>query len=597
MHTQQKLSGGRWVFDLESNGLLDTIHTIWCIVCRNIDTGEVREYGPSDIKHALELLANADEIIGHNILDYDIPAIQIVHPGWTYKGKATDTLVLSRLIYGDLFNDDAERNFSHDRFPKKLWGSHSLKAWGMRIGDFKDDYDGGWEAFSDVMLSYCVQDTKVTDTLYKKLMTTEPSQQSIDLEHRMASICKEIGSNGWTFDKSKATQLYALLAQKRHEIEDSLKDLFEPWTVEEDFYPKRDNKTLGYKAGELFVKSKTVYFNPGSRQHIEKCLKDKYKWKPKEYTPNGQAKIDETILSKLKYPEAKKLAEFFLLQKRIGMLAEGNGAWLKKVSPDGKLRHRLNSNGCVSSRASSSGPNLQQVPSAGSLYGKECRELFGVPDGWWLCGTDLSGIELRLLASYLEPYDGGEYAKQILEGDIHTFNQHATGLATRNLAKTWVYATLYGGGDSLIGAIAGGGAKKGKELKDNYDKAVPAFATLKKNLKTAFGRGYIKALDGRKLKVRSEHRCLSQLLQSAGAIVAKQWVMMTYDQIKHKYGEDTVIVGWIHDEIQVACRTKEIAEDVGSIAGRMAEASGIALSVKIPIGSEYTVGRTWAETH
>tara|TARA_R110002096_G_scaffold277977_1_gene471924 strand:- start:4432 stop:6222 length:1791 start_codon:yes stop_codon:yes gene_type:complete len=596
MDTQQKLSGGRWGFDLESNGLLDTIHTIWCIVCREIDTGEVLEYGPSEIKQALDLLSEADEIIGHNILDYDIPAIQIVYPGWTYKGKATDTLVLSRLIYGDLFNDDAERNYDPKKFQKRLWGSHSLKAWGMRLGDFKDDYDGGWEAYSDVMLSYCVQDTKVTDTLYKKLMKTEPSQQSIDLEHRMAVICKEIGSNGWTFDKSKATALYALLAQKRHEIEDSLKDLFEPWTVEEDFYPKRDNKTLNYKAGELFVKSKTVYFNPGSRQHIEKCLKDKYKWKPKEYSPSGQAVINDSVLSKLHYPEAKRLAEFFLIQKRIGMLAEGNGAWLKKVSPDGKLRHRLNSNGCVSSRSTATSPNLQQVPSSNSLYGKECRELFGVPEGWWLCGSDLSGIEVRLLASYLHPYDGGEYAKVILEGDVHQYNADKIGLS-RVQSKIWLYATLYGGGDRLIGAIAGGGAKKGKELKDNFDKAVPAFATLKKNLRTAFGRGYIKALDGRKLKVRSEHRCLSQLLQSAGAIVAKQWVMMTHTQIKQKYGADVVIVGFIHDEIQIACKTKEIAENVGNIAGRMAEETGVILGVKVRINSDYTVGRNWSETH
>ena len=590
------MSGGRWGFDLESNGLLDTIHTIWCIVCREIDTGEVLEYGPSEIKQALDLLSEADEIIGHNILDYDIPAIQIVYPGWTYKGKATDTLVLSRLIYGDLFNDDAERNYDPEKFQKRLWGSHSLKAWGMRLGDFKDDYDGGWEAYSDVMLSYCVQDTKVTDTLYKKLMKTEPSQQSIDLEHRMAVICKEIGSNGWTFDKSKATALYALLAQKRHEIEDSLKDLFEPWTVEEDFYPKRDNKTLNYKAGELFVKSKTVYFNPGSRQHIEKCLKDKYKWKPKEYSPSGQAVINDSVLSKLHYPEAKRLAEFFLIQKRIGMLAEGNGAWLKKVSPDGKLRHRLNSNGCVSSRSTATSPNLQQVPSSNSLYGKECRELFGVPEGWWLCGSDLSGIEVRLLASYLHPYDGGEYAKVILEGDVHQYNADKIGLS-RVQSKIWLYATLYGGGDRLIGAIAGGGAKKGKELKDNFDKAVPAFATLKKNLRTAFGRGYIKALDGRKLKVRSEHRCLSQLLQSAGAIVAKQWVMMTHNQIKQKYGADAVIVGFIHDEIQIACKTKEIAENVGNIAGRMAEETGVILGVKVRINSDYTVGRNWSETH
>ena len=587
----------RWIWDLESNGLLDTIHTIWCIVCRNVDTGEVRKFNPDQIEDALELLANADEIIGHNIIDYDIPAIQIVYPNWTTKAKVTDTLVLSRLIHGDLFNEDAERNFSVSKFPKKLWGSHSLRAWGLRLGDFKGEYIGGWGGFCEEMLTYCIQDTQVTDTLYKKLMKTEPSKKSIDLEHRMASICREIGNNGWTFDEKKAGELYAELAQKRHVIEEDLKELFPPWEVTEDFYPKVNNKTRGYVKGELFVKSKTIYFNPASRVHIQKCLVDKYKWKPKEFTPNGQAKIDETILANLPYPEAKRLAEFFLIQKRIGMLAEGAGAWLKKVSPDGRLRHRLNSNNCVSGRATATSPNLQQVPSSGSPYGKECRELFTAPRGWVICGTDLSGIELRLLASYLHPYDGGEYSKQILEGDIHTYNQHAAGLATRSQAKTWVYAVLYGGGDRLIGAIAGGGAKKGKQLKDNYDHAVPAFSTLKRNLKTAAKRGHIKALDGRKLRVRSEHRCLSQLLQSAGAIVAKQWVMMTYDKIKEKYGDKVFIMGWIHDEMQIACISKEIAHDVGNIAGTMAQEAGVALGLNIATQAEYSVGRTWSDTH
>lgn len=589
----------RYIFDLESNGLLDTIHTVWCIVLRNVQTGEAKAFGPSDIPAALEILSAADEVIGHNIIDYDIPALQIVYPDFRVSGKVTDTLVLSRLIKADLFNDDAERGFTTETFPKKLWGSHSLKAWGLRLGDFKGDYTGGWESYSDEMMDYCVQDTQVTLTLYQHFMKAGFSQQSMDLEHSMAHICSEIGNNGWNFDALKAGELYATLAQKRQTIEEDLKTLFQPWEVEEDFVPKRDNKTLGYKAGEVFVKSKTVYFNPGSRQHIQKCLMGKYAWKPKEFTPAGQAKIDETVLVKLPYPEAKRLAEFFLLQKRIGMLAEGNGSWLKKADSDGKLRHRLIHCGTVSGRASSQSPNMQQIPSVGSPYGKECRDLFGVPKGWYLCGSDLSGIELRCLASFLHPYDGGEYASQILEGDIHTYNAKAFGV-DRPTAKTAIYTLIYGGGDSLLGSVVGGGPKRGRKLKDDYDKAIPAFATLKNNLKKAFAsRGYIKGLDGRHLTIRggSEHRLLSQLLQSAGAVIAKQWVLLSYEAIKQKYADDCYIVGWIHDEIQIACKTKEIAEDVGDIVSRMAAEAGRTLEVKIPVAAEYSLGRTWADTH
>jgi DNA polymerase I-like protein with 3'-5' exonuclease and polymerase domains len=501
------------------------------------------------------------------------------------------------LIKNELFAEDAERGFTQEEFPKRLWGSHSLKAWGLRLSDFKDDYSGGWEEFSEEMLSYCVQDTAVTLTLYKALMKTEPSEHSIYLEHRMAQICREIGNNGWTFDGSAAAELYAELSQKRHEIEDSLKDLFPPWEVTEDFYPKRDNKTLGYKKDELFIKSKTVYFNAGSRQHIQKCLEDKYNWKPKTFTESGQAKIDEKILNSLPFPEAKKLGEFFLLQKRIGMLAEGNGSWMKKVSDDGRLRHTIVSNACTSSRAAHRSPNLGQVPSAGSPYGKECRSLFGPPKGWVMTGVDLSGIEARALASYLHPYDGGEYCEVILEGDIHTFNQKAAGLKTRSQAKTWLYATLFGAGDALIGQIAGGNASLGRRLKQNYDRAVPAFATLRKRLQQAYKRGYIKGIDGRKLKIRSEHRCLSQLLQSCGSIVSKQWVMMTFDEIKKQHGDDAFIMGWIHDEMQIACRNEEVAENVGNIARRVAQEAGVALGLKIPIAAEHTVGKNWSHTH
>jgi len=588
---------GRWIFDIEADNLLPGLTKVHCIVCREMDTGEVQIYRPDEIKAGLFTLQNAVEICGQNILGYDLLALKKLYPGFAPKGKVTDTLVLSRLIHGDLYNEDAEREYSGDHMlPKKLWGSHSLKAWGIRLGNFKDDYTGGFEEYSLEMESYCIQDTFVSDLLYKSLMKHQPPHQAVDLEHRMAAICEEIGSNGWTFDTKAATALYATLAQKRHVIEEELKDLFEPWEILTPFIPKRDNKTLGYVAGEVFMKSKIVHFNPGSRQHIHRCLVEKYAWKPKEHSPSGQPIINDAILAALPYPETKRLSEFFLLAKRIGMLAEGQGAWLKKVDDDGRLRHRLMSNATISSRSAATGPNLQQVPSAGSMYGKECRELFGVPKGWWLCGADLSGIEIRLLASYLHPFDNGEYASQILEGDIHDYNARAFGV-DRPTSKKLLYSMIYGGGDRLIGEVAGGGAAKGKKLKADYDKAIPAFATLKRLLKKAYARGYVKALDQRKLKIRSEHRCLSQILQSGGAIVAKQWVVFTYDEIHKIYGDDVFMVGFIHDEIQVACRTEEIANGVGEIATRMAAEAGRALSLKISIAAEYKLGRDWFSTH
>jgi DNA polymerase-1 len=585
------------IFDLETNGLLKQLDRIHCIAILDTEKNDGAQiYSGSQIKEALQLLSDAEEIVGHNVINFDVPAIQKVCPGWKSRAKVTDTYVLSQLFHADLISEDSVKPNAAEVLPRNMWGRHSLKSWGMRMGTMKGDYDGGWEELNDDMLVYCKQDVTVTYLLYKKLIVDGAnfSQHSIDTEHTMAEVCDRIGSNGWTFDIVAAGELYANLAQKRADLEREMAVLFEPWEVNTTFIPKRDNKTLGYLKGEPFVKTKVVEFNPGSRKHIHYCLTQKYGWEPDQFTANGDAKIDEAVLSTLEYPEAQKLAEMFLVQKRIASLAEGRQAWLKLCDSDGKLRHRIIPLGTVSSRASHRSPNLAQVPSTRSAYGRECRELFRAPPGWVVCGSDLSGIELRCLAHYLD--DGGEYGKQILEGDIHTFNQNAAGLATRDLAKEFIYSLIYGGGDGLIGSIVGGKAKDGKRLKADFDRAIPAFKSLKSELLRAFKRGYLKGLDGRALSVRSEHRCLSQLLQSAGAIICKEWVKLI-DLELTKTGSKAYIMGWIHDEVQIACPNEEVGHVTGDLARRMAKEAGIALKVSIDIDAEYSLGRTWADTH
>ena len=323
--------------------------------------------------------------------------------------------------------------------------------------------------------------------------------------------------------------MYGQLAQERAEIEQGLDELFEPWEVTETFIPKRNNKTLGYVKDEPFEKKKTIHFNPSSRRHIELCLRSKYNWKPKKFTDGGHAQIDETVLGQLDYPEAQSWLDTLCCKSVSDSCLRALRGWLKKVDDDGRIRHTIVPSGTVSGRASHRNPNLAQVPKVGLEFGKECRELFTVPDGWCLLGSDLSGLELRCLAHYLN--DGGTYAEQILEGDIHTYNQKAAGLKTRDQAKTFIYATMYGGGDQMIGKIAGGNAKLGKQLKADFNKNIPAFGMLLAKLKKAHERGYLVGLDGRKLYVRSEHKLLSQLLQSAGAIICKQWVALCDQQI------------------------------------------------------------------
>tara|TARA_B100000287_G_scaffold122477_1_gene114369 strand:+ start:33693 stop:35453 length:1761 start_codon:yes stop_codon:yes gene_type:complete len=585
----------RLVFDIETNGLLDTLDKIHCIVIKDIDN-DMLYFSSSKHKsfnNILSVLENADEIIGHNIIGFDLPAIQKVYPNFSPKGKVTDTLVISRLIEADLVNTDFDTSVS---LPKKLYGSHSLKAWGLRLGNHKGDYDGGWEEFSEEMLEYCKQDVEVTHALWKRLAPEKYSQQAIKFEHQVAELCDRIGNAGWTFDITKASHLYAKLAQERATLEGELQTLFEPWEIVTEFIPKVNNKKLGYKKGEPFNKVKVVEFNPNSRKHIQFCLEKKYRWKPKKMTPSGDAQIDETILAALPYPEAKKLARMFMLNKRIGMLAEGNAAWLKLVKDNGQLHHSIISNGAVTGRATHRYPNLAQVPAVRAEFGKECRELFTVPTGYELVGSDLSGIELRSLAYYLSAYDKGAYAKEILNGDIHTKNQNDAGLETRDQAKTFIFALIYGGGDLMIGKIAGSNAKKGKELKDNFYKANPSFKQLKDNLEQASNKGYILGLDKRKLKIRSRHKSFNTLLQSCAALICKQWILNIDHEIRRQ-NLDAKIIAWVHDEVQIAVK-KGDADHVGDITSRMAKKTGEDFNItEIPIEAEFKIGTNWANTH
>jgi DNA polymerase I-like protein with 3'-5' exonuclease and polymerase domains len=289
-----------------------------------------------------------------------------------------------------------------------------------------------------------------------------------------------------------------------------------------------------------------------------------------------------------------------MLEKRLGQLADGKQAWLKQVT-NGRIHARYNPNGAVTGRATHYNPNIAQVPSVGAPLGRECRELFCVPDGWSIVGADMSGLELRCLAHYLAPMDGGEYAKVVCEGDVHTHNQTAAGLETRNQAKTFIYAWLYGAGATKIGKIVGGNAKQGKVLIDRFLEALPAVAGLKQkvahNVRIA---GNLRGLDGRLLPIRSEHAALNTLLQSAGALLCKQWVCDSYDALAQWYvpgwDGDFVFLGWIHDELQIACRGG-LEEAVGDFVTTCAKEAGVPFKFRVPLNSDYKVGRTWADTH
>lgn len=587
------------IFDIETDGFLEAVTKIHCLVIKSQAPDHTFKcVTEGEIKNGLKMLQAADEIAGHNIIKYDIPVIQKLYPWFTIdQSKVLDTLVLSRLIYSDLRERDGA-NIEKGLLPIKLWASHSLKAWGYRLGLLKGEYGeqvGAWETFTPELLEYCVRDVEVTEKLYQQLMKANYSKKAIELEHQSAFICARMERSGWYFDKEKAAALYAELAEKKNAILRTMTETFEP--LVEEKWSKKTGKRL---------KDKVTPFNPGSRQQIADRLTAKYGWDPKDFTPSGQPKVDEDVLKKLDYPEAKLLAEYFMLDKRIGQLSEGDQAWLK-LERNGIIHGSINPNGAVTGRATHQSPNLAQVPSVSSPYGKECRSLFTVCSGFSMVGADLSGLELRCLAHFMHKWDGGEYGNTVINGkqedgtDIHSVNQRAAGLPTRNNAKTFIYGFLYGAGDAKIGSIVGGSSKDGKRLKKQFLQATPALANLRVAVSEAAQRGYLYGLDGRHLHVRSDHASLNVVLQSAGALISKRWLIevdnwATEKGLKYGYDGDWTMLGWIHDEIQFAVK-EELADEFGKAVVDCAARAGDYFKFYLPIGAEYKVGKNWADTH
>lgn len=586
----------RLVFDLEANGLLYDASRIHCLVAKDIDTGDLHRFEPSQVEHGLKLLMQADQVIGHNVIGYDIALIEKLYPWFSIpQERVVDTLILSRLIFADLSDQDREGGGTVE---PKLTGSHSLRAWGQRLKLFKTDYTGGFEEFTEEMLAYNVQDVVVTERLHQHLLQQSAySEMASVLEHQVAHIVAKQERHGFAFDVKAAEELTARLIIRRGELEKELQDTFKPWeeTIGE-FVPKVNNKARGYVKGVPILKTKTVIFNPGSRHHIANRLKAIHGWVPKEYTPDGSAKVDETVLSQLKYPEAKLLTEYLLVQKRLGMLAEGNNAWLK-LERNGRLHGEVITNGAVTGRATHRNPNIAQVPAVGASYGRECRSLFRASSNRVLVGIDVSGLELRMLAHFMSKYDGGSYGREVVEGDVHTSNMTAAGLDSRNDAKRFIYAFLYGAGPAKIGSVVGKGAKHGKALRERFLEKTPALAKLIGAVQQAARRGYLVGLDRRHLRIRSDHAALNTLLQSAGALVCKQWMvevdlMLTQQQWSHKVQQ----VAWVHDECQFDC-DPDIAEEFGKLAVECIHKAGAFFNITVPLTGEYKIGKSWADTH
>ena len=568
------------IFDIETDGLLNDVTKVHCIVTQCVRTGVQWKFFGQTLQEGIQLLKESPEIGGHNVICYDLPVLEKLY-GFKYEGEVFDTLVASRLIYPNMKEKDLLKRTVDNR----MIGSHSLKAWGQRLNYNKGEYgeqEDAWTEFNPEMLEYCAQDVALNVKLYELIQRKCYPVEPMRLEHDMAKLLFQQERVGFPFDVEAAQKLYTQLSARKQEIETELVTTLEPTII------------------ELKTKTKTIPFNPASRQQIADRLMKKG-WTPKEFTPSGEPKVDEKILAGIDMPEARLLTEFLMLNKRLGQLGNGKQAWLK-LEKKGRLHGRVNHMGAVTSRCTHSDPNIAQIPSGTAAFGKECRSLFKAPKGFTLLGADASGLELRCLAHYMSRYDGGKYGKEILEGDIHTANQEAAGLQTRPQAKTFIYGFLYGAGNEKIGEIIGKGAKEGGQIKKRFLARTPALKKLtdaiKLRLEQQHGEKFIKGLDGRLIPIRHPHAALNTLLQSAGAIICKHWYRTIERMIRDKgyTSEEVSIVAFVHDEVQII--VKEGMEDtIGEITKEAIKETEQHYNFKCPLDSEFDVGRSWAETH
>ena len=561
----------RCIVDIETNGLVEDASEIHCIVAKDIKTNEVYTFTEEECYDKFRKFSkNIDNFIMHNGVSFDARILNNFNITSITPTHVTDTLLLSQLLYPE------------------IEGGHSLSAWGERLNSPKKDYED-FTSYTPEMLEYCKQDVEITHKLTKYINQNlyGCSLQAINLEHQVRAIIDQQETNGFMLDEQRASMLVAKFTDECSVIEQGLQKVFPPIT----------HKRKSEKTGKQ-LKDKVEVFNPASRKQIAERLQT-LGWKPQKKTEKGNIIVDEGVLNQIDLKEAKLIANYLLLQKRITQI----NSWRELADERGRVHGKVLTLKTVTGRMAHHSPNMAQVPASYSPYGKECRECWTVedPSRYVLVGTDASQLEIRCLAHYMEDTN---FTREVIDGDIHTSNQRMAGLQTRDQAKTFIYAMMYGAGASKIGSIVEGTKEDGDKLINKFMRNLPSFRDLKAKLDGA-SQGHsgnlrgqlkrIKGLDGRPLNIRSPHKSLNTLIQGAGSIVCKTWLVCIMKKV-HAYGLDVRLVASIHDEYQFEVRKDHINRFCNITKESMKQAEQI-LKLQCPMDNDFKIGKTWAETH
>jgi len=610
------------IFDLEGNGLLETITRLHCIVISELGKDHVYEYGPEQITEALAHLARADTLIGHNIQSYDLPVLRKLCE-WAPRPacRIVDTLIAGRLILPHLAKIDSEvAARAKDAAFGQIYGKYALEAWGVRLGIAKIGVEiDNFAEWSPEVQARCVSDVIVCKGLWQLLQPDGYPRAALELEHNVSAICDRITTDGVPFDTAAAEQLRKCWKTRRSELEAQLRNQFP--TVK----------------------------NLNSRVQIGALLEARG-WQPEQRTEKTKRPvIDDAVLETLPaiYPEFDGLAEHYILGRRLGQLANGKQAWISNVHTDGRLHGGLIHIGTPHSRAKHLQPNMAQVPNhkKGAPFAAECRALFRHPNNWVFVTCDQSNLQDRGFAHYLAAHDGGAYAQTFAAGiDQHWQTAIALGLipqetarnksdkvdtTIREGAKTFRYAFLFGAGGLRIGqiiahtvravmTIAPGSTlcaqfwagnkhpseavlrQTGRRIFNRFITATPGLRKLRANLSAEHRRrGWVEGLDGRRIPTEADYKSLNRIVTASEAVICKRWLIDVYAELceRFHYGPDgdAHLVLWIHDELVVCCKPA-IADLVGELLVRHARKAGEPYGFRVPLDADFKIGRDWAGT-
>lgn len=572
----------------------------------------------------------------HNGLGFDYWAIKRLIPAWPrYYNCVFDTLVLSRLLNYDIA------------------GGHSLEAWGHRLESPKIEFDD-YSKISDELVTYCTQDVELTGKLYAHLTSQidlEQWQTAIDIENSCAYLCQIMKQTGFAFDIEGARSLHTKIKDRLSILDKDIKDAFPPKTVLlREITPvatkygtlhKKDFKWIAqrpdgsidlspYSVGAPFSLVKFVPFNPGSTSQIIERL-NKAGWKPTDKTKGHIAferayqrlpqaekarraaelaewqtwgwKVSETNLETIPEdaPKATQLLrERLILDRRRSTLEE----WFAAYDPtDGRIHGTINHIGAWTHRCSHNNPNLANIVSTDKLYGHEMRAFFRAPEDRWLIGVDADGIQLRILAHYM---DDPKFTEALINGkkedgtDAHSLNRRALGTvcASRDVAKTFIYSWLLGAGTGKTAEILGCSIGQAKTARSSFLSFYPGLQRLREVLIPQDARrGFFVGLDGRLVPCDSEHLMLSGYLQNGEAVIMKKAMSIWYPKLKD-IGVDFKLVDFVHDEWVIETRRCiATATYILKVVTNSIRQAGGALNLKCPMKGNGQIGRNWAEVH